>query len=60
MNCRTWLRYIDDILMIWEGSTTELKAFMDELSLKPRNIPLTFVVDPHSLISPLGWRMVDC
>lgn len=29
-HARTWLRYINDILMIWESSTTELKAFMDK------------------------------
>lgn len=54
---RTWLRYIDNILMVWAGSTTELIAFMDELDHNSRNIHLTFVADPHEI---LDWKMVDC
>lgn len=37
-----WLRYIDNVLMIWGGSQQELMAFIDELNQNNRNIKLTF------------------
>ena len=28
----TWIRYVDDILILWEGSTEEFKNFTDEIN----------------------------
>lgn len=30
-HARTWLRYINNVLVIWEGSRADLTAFMEEL-----------------------------
>lgn len=46
---RLWLRYIDDVLMIWEGSEQDLLQFMNELNTNDRNIKLSFTVHPHTL-----------
>lgn len=48
-HAHTWLRYIDDILMVWDGSIAELMAFMDELCHNSMNIHLTFVADSHEI-----------
>lgn len=45
----TWLRYIDDILMIWEVSRAKLMEFMEELGNNTHNIHLTYVVDSHEI-----------
>lgn len=42
----TWLRYIDDIIMVWLGDRKELDEFLSTLNKKDRNIVLTHVIDP--------------
>lgn len=44
-----WLRYIDDVLMVWAGTSDELEVFMAELENNTRNIHLTYTADPHQL-----------
>ncbi|CAJ0957844.1 unnamed protein product [Ranitomeya imitator] len=39
---RHWIRYIDDIWFIWEGSMDELKCLMDDLNNNDLNIKLTY------------------
>lgn len=46
---RLWLRYIDDVLMLWEGPDEDLSLFMDELNNNSRNIRLTFTADAHDI-----------
>lgn len=38
----TWLRYIDDLLMLWKGTLDSLHKFMRELNMNERNIRLTY------------------
>ncbi|CAJ0968164.1 unnamed protein product [Ranitomeya imitator] len=38
----SWLRYIDDILFIWQGSTSQLETFLNRLNINPLNIRLTW------------------
>ncbi|XP_068129502.1 extracellular calcium-sensing receptor-like [Hyperolius riggenbachi] len=44
-----WIRYIDDILMVWTGTEEELGAFLRDLNDNSLNIKLTFVVSKESL-----------
>lgn len=44
-----WLRYIDDTLMLWEGTQDGLSQFLDELNQNSRNIRLTFVADTQEI-----------
>lgn len=46
---KTWLRYIDDVLVIWRGSLDELHQFMNELNNNDRNIRLTYQFDQKRL-----------
>lgn len=41
----TWLRYINDVLIIWRGDVASLEAFMLELNKNDRNIKLTYTFD---------------
>lgn len=41
----TWLRYIDDVFVIWRGDEGTLKEFMETLNVNDRNIKLTYVFD---------------
>ena len=36
-----WFRYIDDVLMIWEGSTEELESFMSIMNCNELNLRFT-------------------
>ena len=38
----TYLRYIDDIFMIWTKSTSELKAFLEEINSIHHSIKFDF------------------
>lgn len=42
----TWLRYVDDIFMVWLGN-----EFLLALNNKERNIRLTYVIDPKKKCS---------
>ncbi|XP_075719901.1 uncharacterized protein LOC142760596 [Rhinoderma darwinii] len=44
-----WLRYIDDILFILQGTEELLLGFMQELNVNDRNIKLTYVADAHKV-----------
>lgn len=48
-HCKLWLRYIDDVFMVWGGSAHELHLFMDELNINNRNIRFTYNFDFESL-----------
>lgn len=48
-HAHTWLRYIDDVLMIWTGTVTDLHTFMTQLNINQRNIRLTYNFDRTSL-----------
>ncbi|KAM9296202.1 collagen alpha-1(XX) chain [Gastrophryne carolinensis] len=37
-----WLRYIDDVLLIWKGTVQQLEEFISSLNQNQRNIKLTF------------------
>lgn len=41
----TWLRYIDDVMMVWRGDVTSLETCKSELNCNDRNIKLTFTHD---------------
>lgn len=43
-HAHAWLRYIDDVFMVWTGTQEELISFMEELNNNTRNIHLTYVV----------------
>lgn len=45
----TWLRYIDDVLMIWRGTLDNLHDFMRELNTNQGNIRLTYNFDQRKL-----------
>ncbi|KAM9305433.1 uncharacterized protein PAF06_013989 [Gastrophryne carolinensis] len=40
-----WLRYIDDILVVWKGTAHEFEGFVDSLNHNDRNIRLTYKWD---------------
>lgn len=46
----TWLRYIDDVLVIWTGNITTLHGFIDQLNVNERNIRLTYTYDRFQLL----------
>ena len=37
-NMKLWTRYVDDVLVIWEGSIEEVHAFINEVNNKDRNL----------------------
>ncbi|XP_040212985.1 uncharacterized protein LOC120943646 [Rana temporaria] len=37
-----WLRYIDDIFIIWSGTSSQLYQFIDILNVNERNLKFTF------------------
>ncbi|XP_071994082.1 uncharacterized protein [Engystomops pustulosus] len=37
-----WMRYIDDVLFIWQGTLEELHVFMKDLNRNTENIKLTY------------------
>lgn len=41
-HCRLWLRYIDDVLIIWRGTVEEIMDFLSQLNINDRNIKLTY------------------
>lgn len=45
-----WNRYIDDIIMIWQGTESELDEFMQHLNKYNLNIKLTY---------KFGWTQMD-
>lgn len=47
----SWLRYINDVLMIWEGSRTEFTKILEEPDNNTRNIHLTYTMVPHEISS---------
>ncbi|XP_056406730.1 uncharacterized protein LOC130298192 [Hyla sarda] len=44
-----WARYIDDVLMIWQGTTDELESFMRQLNHNTKNIKVTYSYDYTSI-----------
>lgn len=45
----TWLRYIDDIMMVWLGDREELDEFLSILNKNDRNTVLTHVIDANTI-----------
>lgn len=48
-HARLWLRYIDDVLMLWEGSKEDLSLFLDKFNCNTKNIRLTYVADTQEM-----------
>ena len=46
-----YLRYIDDIFMIWKGTKVELITFIKELNDKHKTIKFDFQIDQEKCIS---------
>ncbi|XP_040206678.1 uncharacterized protein LOC120937480 [Rana temporaria] len=44
-----WVRFIDDVLVVWRGTTAEFEKFMSELNNNTRNIFITFKVDREQI-----------
>lgn len=65
-HCRLWLRYIDDVLMVWEGSAEQLVDFVSQLNINERNIRLTYTYHGETLpfldlqITKSGDRLTTC
>lgn len=56
-----WIRYIDDVLVIWGGTIEELHQFISELNANDRNIKLTFTSDFQTLsFLDLSISIVNC
>ena len=45
-----WKRYIDDILMIWTGTETQLALFLDNLNSFHQNIKFTYEISQTNII----------
>ena len=37
-NIKLWTRYVDDVLVIWEGSIEDVHAFINEVNNKNKNL----------------------
>lgn len=46
---KLWLRYIDDIFMIWGGTPHQLNTFMQELNINDRNLRFTYTYHPNTI-----------
>ncbi|KAM4044171.1 uncharacterized protein ACNLHF_008225 isoform 1-T2 [Anomaloglossus baeobatrachus] len=44
-----WVRYIDDVFMVWQGGQEELERFMCSLNVNNSNIKLTYNCSPSSI-----------
>ncbi|XP_068114979.1 uncharacterized protein [Hyperolius riggenbachi] len=49
VHVKVWLRFIDDVLVVWRGSEEELERFFDRLNVNERNIHLTYTYSPTSI-----------
>lgn len=56
VHVKTWIRYIDDIFVIWTGDIASFHDFIDYLNINDRNIHLTYTVD-RTLIPFLDLRI---
>ncbi|CAJ0936789.1 unnamed protein product [Ranitomeya imitator] len=45
----SWWRYIDDILMVWQGTKRDLEQFISILNSNVKNIKLTFKYDTQQI-----------
>lgn len=48
-HAKLWLRFIDDVLLLWQGSVESLEGFLSELNENSRNIRLTFTYDLNEI-----------
>lgn len=46
---RTWICYIDDVLLVWKGTETDPHKFICKLNGNTCNIKLTYGFDPVSI-----------
>ena len=53
---RCYRRYIDDLIMVWEGDLPSLQLFMDKLNSNTKNIVLTWTVS-HDKINFLDLEI---
>ncbi|CAJ0966225.1 unnamed protein product [Ranitomeya imitator] len=44
-----WLRYIDDLFIIWQGTEKQLQDFMQQLNVNNFNIKLTYFASKNSI-----------
>lgn len=52
-----WLRYIDDVLILWYGTIETLEIFLLELNASNRNICFTFSYDYHKRVD--GGKLIS-
>lgn len=56
-----WIRYIDDVLLIWGWTKEELHQFISELNVNAKNIKLTFTFHTETLsFLYLSISIVNC
>ncbi|CAJ0941964.1 unnamed protein product [Ranitomeya imitator] len=48
-NVLSWMRFIDDVLIIWQGNRTELDGFLTYLNANDWNIKFTFKVEENKI-----------
>ncbi|CAJ0915637.1 unnamed protein product [Ranitomeya imitator] len=44
-----WFRYIDDVLLIWNGDDTSLSKFMQQFNINPFNLKFTYNWHPNKI-----------
>ncbi|XP_073425439.1 uncharacterized protein [Dendrobates tinctorius] len=56
-----WVRYIDDIFLVWQGNEVQLSNFMERINSNDRNIHLTYQYDMTkvSFLDVNVWRDND-
>lgn len=55
----TWLRYIEDVFMVWRGNLKDLRLFIDHLNQNKRNIHLTCTCDQIEISFLVLWITVE-
>lgn len=44
-----WVRFIDDVLVVWRGTMSQFESFIGELNNNTRNIFVTYKVDKDQI-----------
>ncbi|OCT98976.1 hypothetical protein XELAEV_18004776mg [Xenopus laevis] len=48
-NVRKYYRYIDDLIIVWDGTETQLESFIGSCNANDRNIPFTYKNDHNTI-----------